>query len=256
MHLRRISRRGAIHKMPMPAKPKRRNEEYGIPAQLGLFNSSPDPCTVPELRRDADQQISAEQIRERNRIAASQRVCAIKKHRATRLHYDLRLEFEGVLLSWAIPEGPSYRTGERREAIEMEDHNPKYISSERVIPAGKPGAGPLMHWDEGRWAPLPGYEDIGESLRKGCLKFTLYCKKLKGNWMFLRRPGGCRGERRPVWDLIKEPDAFARSADAPNILVEAPNSISTGRTLEEIERDGNQGKGKRASGASLFEIAV
>jgi bifunctional non-homologous end joining protein LigD len=197
---------------------------------------------------------SEEQIREHNRIAASQRPCAIKKHRAASLHYDFRLEYDGVLLSWAIPEGPSYRAGERREAIEMEYHNPKYISSERVIPEGMRGAGPVMHWDEGRWAPLREFDDVRESLRKGCLRFTLNCQKLKGKWMLLRRPGACRGRREPVWDLIKEPDAFARSADAPSILVEAPNSVSTGRTLEEIERDGNERRGKMVSGASLFEI--
>ena len=188
--------------------------------------------------------MSAEEILDHNLTAARLRKCAVKKHRASRLHYDVRLEFEGVLLSWAMPKGPSYCVGECRMAIEMELHDPEYISSERVIPKGMRGAGPVMQWDEGGWAPLPGYENIPESLENGCLKFTLYCKKLKGNWTLIRRPESCRGKAGPIWDLIKEEGEFGRSADAPDILVEAPNSVRTGRTLEEIERDGNAGKVK------------
>jgi bifunctional non-homologous end joining protein LigD len=227
----------------MPAKPRKRNEAHPVAAQPALFDFLFEPSRVPALRWYVEKRASAGQIQEHNRAVASQRLCAIKKHRATRLHYDLRLKFEGVLLSWVIPDGPSYIAGARRMAIEMEDHDPEYISSERVIPEGKPGAGPLMQWDQGTWAPSPECEDVKESLRKGYLGFTLHCEKLKGNWILLRRPDGCWGRREPVWDLIKEPDAFARSADAPSITVEAPDSVISGRTLAEIE--GNENKGKR-----------
>ena len=181
-----------------------------------------------------------------------ERKCAIKKHQASRLHYDLRLEFDGVLLSWVIPEGPSCRAGERRMAIEVGDHNPKYITSERVIPKGRYGAGPIMHWDGGSWVPLQGFEDVTKCLEMGYLKFEFNCQKLKGIWTLRRRQPGCQNGRRPIWDLIKEPDAFARSADTADIVVAEPNSISTGRTLEEIERDGNKAKPKPNSQMSLF----
>jgi bifunctional non-homologous end joining protein LigD len=223
-----------------------------VAAQATLFDFLFEPSRVPALRGYVEQQASAEQIQEHNRTVANRRLCAIKKHRATRLHYDLRLKFEGVLLSWVIPDGPSYIAGVHRMAIEMEDHNPEYISSERVIPENTPGAGPLMQWDQGTWAPSLECEDVKENLRKGYLRFTLYCEKLKGNWILIRRPDGCWGRREPVWDFIKEPDAFARSADAPSILVEAPNSVITGRTLAEIDRGGNKGKRERATGVLLF----
>lgn len=185
-------------------------------------------------------------------IEPVQRRCAIKKHRASRLHYDLRLEFDGVLLSWVIPEGPSCRAGERRMAIEVEDHDPKYLTTERVIPKGRYGAGPIMHWDGGSWVPLQGFENIAKGLQMGYLKFQFNCHKLKGIWTLRRRQAGCQNGRRPVWDLIKEPDAFASSADAPDIVVAEPNSISTGRTLEEIEQDGNKAKPKLNTQMSLF----
>jgi bifunctional non-homologous end joining protein LigD len=188
-----------------------------------------------------------------NRLAANQWRCVLKKHRATSLHYDFRIGYGGVLLSWVLREGPSCRAGERRVAIQVEDHDPEYMTSERVIPPGRYGTGPVMLWDEGILILLPGYEDIPECLRNGCLRFTLECHKLKGNWTFRRRSKRCRGGRGEVWELIKEADQFARREGAPDILVEAPNSVSTGRTLEEIEKDGNKNWRRPVSGASLFE---
>ena len=180
-----------------------------------------------------------------NRLAANRRRSVIKKHRATRLHYDFRFEDGGVLISFVLPEGPSYRAGESRIAVRVEDHDPRYMRSERVIPRGGYGAGPVMLWDKGAISLLPGYENVQECLRNGCLRFTLECHKLKGNWTLYRhsnaRPGG-RGE---VWELIKEEDQFARDEGAPDILVEAPNSVSTGRTLEEIEQDADRSTARR-----------
>jgi bifunctional non-homologous end joining protein LigD len=189
-----------------------------------------------------------------NRSAANRRRCAVKKHRATRLHYDLRLEFGGVLLSWALPEGPSYRAGECRIAIRVQDHDPEYMTSERVIPHGERGAGTIMLWDEGTYVSRPGYEDIRECLRNGYLPFTFECHKLKGNWALRRyseaRPGG----RREVWELIKEEDEFARGESEPDIVINAPNSVSTGRTLEEIEQDQQKSTAEHSSEDQLLLI--
>ena len=241
-------------RMLMPAEPGRRNEASVVLPQLGLFTTKSDVYGIPEFRPYLTEKCgSNEQSRKHNRAAANQRLFSIKEHRATRHHYDLRLELDGVLRSWAIPKGPTYCAGEPREAIEMPDHKRENIAFEGAIPAHMHGAGPVMLWDIGIWIPLPGYWNIARSLRQGCLRFALDGKKLKGNWMLLRRPSGCRNRREPVWDLIKEPDAFARSADTPSILLEAPNSVATGRrTLEQIEQDGNRGKNKLVLAASLF----
>jgi bifunctional non-homologous end joining protein LigD len=207
------------------------------------------PCTTPEAPLSLELRTSIN-----NRLAANRRRCVIKKHRATRLHYDFRFEFEGILLSWVLEDGPSDRAGERRVAVRVEDHDLEYMISERVIPPGKYGAGPVMLWDEGTLILLPGYEDIRECLRNGCLRFTLECHKLKGNWTLRRRSKGCPGGRGEIWELIKDDDEFARGEGEPDILIEAPNSVSTGRTLEEIERDGNNRKGRRGPEAGLFDI--
>jgi len=241
--------------MLIPAELERRNGGYIVPQQLRPFISKPNRYGLPEIGSHlAEKWERKERSREHNRAAANQRLFSIKEHRATRLHYDLRLEFSGVLLSWAVPHGPTYCASVPREAIEMPDHKRANIAFEGVIPPHMHGAGPVMLWDIGIWVPLPGYWDIEKSLRQGCLRFTLFGQKLNGIWMLLRRPSGCRSRQEPVWDLIKEPDAFARSADTPSILAEAPYSVSTGRTLEEIELDGNRGKNRRTSSGSLFEI--
>jgi bifunctional non-homologous end joining protein LigD len=242
-----------VDKMRILAKPKRQNKEHRVLTQIGLFGSKPDLYDAPQFDRDlAEKWGSEEQKRKHNRGAANQRPFSIKEHRATRLHYDLRLEFACVLLSWAIPEGPTYCAGKPREAIEMPDHKRKNIIFEGVIPIGMHGAGPVKCWDRGIWAPLPGYWEIEKSLQQGCLRFTLHGEKLKGNWTLRRRPDDCWRRREPIWDLIKEHDDFARSADAPSILVEAPNSVLKGRTLAEIERAGNKSKRERAAELSLF----
>jgi bifunctional non-homologous end joining protein LigD len=196
---------------------------------------------------------SEEEIREHNRHTANCRRCAIKEHHAFRHHYDFRLQYDGGLLSWVLLYGPSYRPGERRIAIRVDDHDCRYMTSERVIPRGMRGAGPVMLWDEGFWIALPGYEDIGNCLRNGCLKFMLECHKLHGAWILLRRYGGSYGQPNKNWDLIKAPDQFSRSKSALDIQVTAPYSVLTGRTLEGVEQDGNKKQVKRASMPLLFE---
>jgi bifunctional non-homologous end joining protein LigD len=178
----------------------------------------------------------------------------IKKHNATRLHYDLRLGWNGVLKSFAIPLGPSDRAGKRREAIQVEDHRREHLGFEGEIEEGKRGAGTVLLWDTGMWEPLPEYADVDASLRNGCLRFVLYGEKLKGNWSLTRREPSLQTQRNPIWDLVKEPDSFARDDRPGSILEETPNSVSSGRSLEEVRREWNTGKRKPKSAATLFEM--
>jgi bifunctional non-homologous end joining protein LigD len=178
---------------------------------------------------------------------------SMKKHDATRLHYDLRLGWNGVLKSFAIPFGPSDRAGDRREAIQVEDHRREYLGFEGVIEEGKYGAGTVMLWDIGMWEPLPEYADVDAGLRNGRLMFTLHGEKLKGAWSLIRRGPGLQNQRNPIWDLVKEPDSFARGDRRGSILEEAPDSVSTGRSLEEINRYWHTGKRKPESD-TLFEM--
>jgi bifunctional non-homologous end joining protein LigD len=192
------------------------------------------------------------EIGSHNLAVAQRRLFVMKKHDATRLHYDLRLGHCGVLLSWAIPDGPSYWPGYPREAIEVEDHRRENAFFEGVIPEGY-GAGTVMVWDWGTWAPLQGYTDVDAGLRNGLLKFILEGEKLKGNWVLARvfRLGESR--RNSVWMLTKEKDSFARSESAASILEEAPNSIATRRTLDEIAEDWSGGRRKNKVQRELFD---
>jgi bifunctional non-homologous end joining protein LigD len=178
----------------------------------------------------------------------------MKKHHTQSLHYDLRLEWNGVLKSWAIRPGPSDRANDPREAVEVEDHRKEYLGSERVIAEGRYGAGAVMLWDIGMWEPLPECADVEASLRAGCLRFTLYGEKLKGTWKLTRRESSLQNQRHPIWDLVKEPDSFARDGRRGSILEQAPNSASSGRTLEEIRRESSTGRRKPKSDRTLFEM--
>jgi bifunctional non-homologous end joining protein LigD len=154
----------------------------------------------------------------------------IQKHAATRLHYDLRLELDGVMLSWAVTRGPSLVPGDKRLAIHVEDHPIEYNTFEGTIPKGEYGGGTVMIWDRGTWSPD---HDPHKGLQKGHLDFELQGEKLKGHWHLVRmrkRPG----ERQEPWLLIKATDELARSKRDPDILKEMPNSAATGRTMDEI----------------------
>lgn len=153
----------------------------------------------------------------------------IQEHAASRLHYDFRLELNGVFLSWAVPKGPSLDPGDKRLAIHVEDHPIEYGKFEGVIPPKQYGAGTVLLWDRGIWLPkanaVTGY-------KKGKLKFELRGEKLRGGWMLVRSHGGKYGEK--AWLLIKENDHFARRPPAPLVVDEKPKSVTTGRTIEEI----------------------
>ncbi|MDR3408507.1 MAG: DNA ligase D [Methylovirgula sp.] len=157
----------------------------------------------------------------------------VQKHAATRLHYDFRLELDGVLKSWAVTRGPSLVPGEKRLAVHVEDHPLDYGSFEGTIPEGQYGAGTVLVWDRGTWTP-EGDPDAGYA--KGHLDFVLHGEKLKGRWHLVRmhpRPG----EKRDNWLLIKGDDAEARGPRDPDILEEEPNSVLTGRSIAEIAGD-------------------
>jgi bifunctional non-homologous end joining protein LigD len=154
----------------------------------------------------------------------------VQKHAATRLHYDLRLELDGVMKSWAITRGPSLVPGEKRLAVQTEDHPIEYNEFEGTIPKGEYGGGTVLIWDKGRWEPD---NDPHKGLAKGHLDFTLEGEKLHARWHLVRmrrRPG----EKRDNWLLIKSEDDAARSPKDPDILEEMPKSVASGRTLEKI----------------------
>ncbi len=150
-------------------------------------------------------------------------IFVVQKHQASRLHYDFRLEWNGVLLSWAIPKGPSLDPSVKRLAMHVEDHPIEYASFEGVIPEGEYGGGTVMVWDKGAWEPE--VEDVDEALRKGDLKFTLFGKKLTGSWVLVRTKLG--------WLLIKHRDD---SASKDDITITEPRSAISKKLLREIAR--------------------
>ena len=166
----------------------------------------------------------------RKRKSAGDPVFVIQKHDATRLHYDLRLEMDGVLKSWAVTRGPSLVPGEKRLAVHVEDHPMDYGSFEGTIPAGQYGAGTVIVWDRGTWTPV---FDAAKGFAKGHLEFELKGEKLTGRWHLIRMRGKPR-EKRENWLLIKGEDSGARDETAPDILVERPESVKTGRLIEEV----------------------
>ncbi|HZA57407.1 MAG TPA: DNA polymerase ligase N-terminal domain-containing protein [Candidatus Udaeobacter sp.] len=148
----------------------------------------------------------------------------IQKHRASRLHYDFRLEHDGVMLSWAVPKGPSLDPSNKRFAMQTEDHPIEYNQFEGVIPEGEYGAGTVMIWDHGTWEPE--VEDVERALAKGDLKFKLYGKKLGGSWVLVRM-------RERQWLLIKHRDKAASTID---ITSAKSRSAVSRRTLAGIAR--------------------
>jgi bifunctional non-homologous end joining protein LigD len=160
----------------------------------------------------------------------------VQKHAATRLHYDLRLEHDGVFKSWAVTKGPSCNPRDRRLAVEVEDHPLAYGDFEGTIPKGEYGAGTVMLWDRGFWSP-EGTSDVEAALTKGDLKFTLAGSKLKGSWVLVRMRAD-RGNRNN-WLLIKHRDEFA-CADGAELLAQ-DRSVASARSMEQIAA----GKGRR-----------
>ncbi len=176
----------------------------------------------------------------RRKASAEGGAFVIQKHAARRLHYDLRLEMDGVLKSWAVTRGPSLVPGEKRLAVEVEDHPLDYGEFEGTIPKGSYGAGAVIVWDAGAWRPEA---DPHKGYRKGHIDFELAGEKLRGRWHLVRMAPRPR-EKRSNWLLIKGDDAHARSEGDPDILEERPESIRSGRRVEELDGKAAPQKGK------------
>lgn len=165
--------------------------------------------------------------------ASDQRRFVIQKHAATRLHYDLRLEHEGVFLSWAVTRGPSRDPGEKRLAVEVEPHPLDYGDFEGVIPKGQYGGGTVMLWDRGYWAPEPGF-DVARGLKKGELKLIFAGERMKGGYVLVKIRNDRTGGKASNWLLIKHRDEFAVEDDGEALLEDTAFSVASGRVMEDI----------------------
>jgi bifunctional non-homologous end joining protein LigD len=174
------------------------------------------------------------------RAGAERLAFVVQKHRATALHYDFRLEWRGVMRSWAVPKGPSLDPSVKRMAMQVEDHPLAYNRFEGIIPPGEYGGGTVMIWDRGTWEPESA--DVDGALDAGELKLTLFGQKLHGSWVLVRLRAR-HGEKRAAWLLIKHRDEWADSAD---VTETEPRSVKSKRLLVEIARDGG-GDMKRAA---------
>ena len=191
--------------MPGKASPAKSLKEYQAKRD---FQSSPEPSGGAAKSKSAK---------------AKRPIFCVQKHLASHLHYDFRLEHNGVLLSWAVPKGPSLNPADKRLAMRVEDHPRDYADFEGVIPEGY-GAGIVMLWDKGTWEPES--PDIDRALEKGDLKFKLEGVKLKGSWVLVRTGGGrtsSDGQSRS-WLLIKHRDAWAGDID---VIKVAPDSVKS-----------------------------
>jgi bifunctional non-homologous end joining protein LigD len=162
----------------------------------------------------------------------------VQKHAATRLHYDFRLAWNGVLKSWAVAKGPSDLPADKRLAVQVEDHPIEYGNFEGTIPKGQYGGGSVMLWDFGEWEPV--YEDVDRALAEGHLKFDLKGQKMKGRWALVRMKTRDARPGKPNWLLIKDRDDCARTEEQPNITERYPDSAVTKRTIEQIGKDSDR----------------
>ena len=156
----------------------------------------------------------------------------IQKHAATALHYDFRLELDGVLLSWAVPKGPSLSPKDKRLAVQTEDHPVDYRDFEGTIPHGEYGGGPVIVWDRGTWEPIG---DPREGVKKGRLEFVVHGEKLHGKYMLVRLAEKERDRGKKNWLLIKRGDEHVREGAEAEIVKQLPTSVLTGRTVEEVK---------------------
>ncbi len=174
----------------------------------------------------------------------------IQKHDATRLHYDLRLELDGVFKSWAVTKGPSLDPGDKRLAVEVEDHPLDYGDFEGTIPKGQYGGGTVMLWDRGYWAP-EGNKAPEEALAKGDFKFTLEGSRLHGSFVLVRMRGK-EDEKRTNWLLIKHHDDYSVECDGASVLEDNDTSVASGRTMDAIA----SGKGRKPKPFMTAGVAI
>ncbi|MGX9391442.1 DNA ligase D [Nitrobacteraceae bacterium UC4446_H13] len=195
----------------------------------------PSKKQLAKYRAKRDFEVTAEPAGMAAVKASKRRRFVIQKHAATRLHYDLRLEFDGVFKSWAVTRGPSLDPADKRLAVEVEDHPLDYGDFEGTIPKGQYGGGTVMIWDRGYWTS----DDPERGLKKGDLKFTLDGDKLHGEWVLVRMRHDRTGSKRTNWLLIKHRDDAAREGKVNDVLAQE-NSVASGRSMDEIA----VGKGK------------
>jgi bifunctional non-homologous end joining protein LigD len=212
------------------AKHKARKKPLGEYARKRDFARTPEPKPAPKrVPRTSANRTSAKPASAPPPAPAGG-AYAIQRHHARRLHWDLRLELDGVLKSWAVTKGPSLTVGEKRLAVRTEDHPMDYLKFEGNIPKGEYGGGSVIVWDFGRWFPEG---DPHKGLAKGHLDFRLDGARLKGRWHLVRmRPR--RGEKTEPWLLIKSEDEFSRPRGAPEIIDEELTSQLTGVTNDEL----------------------
>jgi bifunctional non-homologous end joining protein LigD len=191
--------------------------------------------SLTEYRAKRDFKKTAEPAGKVRKARKSALTFVVQKHAATRLHYDFRLELDGVLKSWAVTKGPSTNPADKRLAVHVEDHPLDYGGFEGTIPKGEYGGGTVMLWDEGTWEPVG---DPHEGLAKGDLKFTLKGKRMKGEWVLVHMKGRDskrrNGEARENWLLIKHRDRYATEADG--LTERFTTSVETGRDLDGIAK--------------------
>jgi bifunctional non-homologous end joining protein LigD len=178
----------------------------------------PDPLKLYKAKRDFN--ITAEP-KEGGEASKGSLTFVIQKHWATRLHYDFRLELDGVMKSWAVPKGPSYDTHDRRMAVHVEDHPISYSDFEGTIPPHQYGAGKVIIWDKGTWEPVG---DPRQGYAKGEIKFEMHGHKMHGRWVLVRLRGHDEDKQEP-WLLIKENDEYARAAEEFSVVDEFPDSV-------------------------------
>ena len=189
--------------------------------------------TLSNYKQKRDFEKTAEPSGE-SRVTASDRLrFVVQKHDATRLHYDFRLEWKGVFLSWAVTRGPSLDPHDKRLAVQVEDHPLAYGDFEGTIAKGQYGGGTVMLWDRGFWAPEPGHE-VEDGLAHGDLKIVLEGERLQGGWVLVRIKNDRMGGKRVNWLLIKHMDVAADEGNADKLLADNDVSVASGRSMEAI----------------------
>jgi bifunctional non-homologous end joining protein LigD len=200
-------------------------------AAVGKKPAAAKPGALTEYRRKRDFSKTAEPEGAARRPTRKALAFVIQKHDASSLHFDLRLEQDGVMKSWAVPKGPSLDPSVKRLAMQVEDHPIEYNKFEGTIPEGEYGGGTVMLWDRGTYTPV-GSGD--EGYQRGDFKFELEGERLRGSWVLVRLRRG--DPKKPQWLLIKHRDEFARPGS--DIVADEQTSVTTGRTMDEIAKAG------------------
>src|ERR1019366_4623983 len=213
------------------ASTSRTTASNAVDRQLARYREMRDFKVTAEPSGKAPAKSASKQTSSKSKAQALPFV--IQKHAASHLHCDFRLGWNGVLKSWAVTKGPSYVTADKRLAVQVEDHPMEYGGFEGIIPKGQYGGGTVMVWDHGTWEPQAISADVDAALRAGSLKFILHGEKMKGKWALIRMGGKAANEKKPNWLLIKEHDEYERTTDDPAITEAEPNSVVTGRNIDQ-----------------------